>query len=194
MIGSGKSAVAEKFQQLGALIIDADILARQAVLPGSTTLRVVLQTFGEQFLSADGSLDRKALGALVFSDIEKRKALEAIVHPRVRELWIEALEQALQGRPKPKLVIYVVPLLFESGASPPGVDQTLLVCAPRQQCLERIMQRDNCNQALAAAKYDAQMPESQKRAQADYVLENDTSIEELHSKVQTLWLRLTGSR
>jgi dephospho-CoA kinase len=193
-IATGKSRVAALLRERGVPMVDADELARQAVEPGSPGLAEVLAQFGSGVLAPDGSLDRGRLAAMVFSDTEARERLNAIVHPRVRELSQErfgALERAGQ-----ELAGYDVPLLFEV-----GLDRVLkpvvVVGATESAQIARLAERSGMTEGEARARIAAQLPLAEKRARADYVLENDGSLEELASKVDALaqWLRAgSGAR
>jgi dephospho-CoA kinase len=189
-IGSGKSAVAERFARLGARIIDADMLAREAVAAGTSTLEAVIRRFGKEMLTAEGELDRKRLGALVFSDPSARLDLEAIVHPRVRELFTQALAEA--EKTPSALIVYVVPLLFETRNRYPELERSILVASPKESCLRRVMARDGVTREFAEMKYAAQMPESEKRKRADIVIENNAGEAELDAKVRSVFDALTG--
>ncbi len=169
-------------------MVDADELARQAVDPGSSGLAEVIATFGTGVLAGDGSLDRQRLAALVFSDPEARKRLNAIVHPRVRELSQQRfaeLERAGQ-----QLACYDVPLLFDVGLDR-ALKPVVVVGASESAQIARLAERSGMTEPEARARIAAQLPLDEKRARADYVLENDGSLEELASKADALagWLR-----
>lgn len=169
-------------------MVDADELAREAVDPGSPGLAEVIATFGSGVLAPDGRLDRQRLAALVFSDSEARKRLNAIVHPRVRELSQQRFAEL--GRAGQQLAGYDVPLLFEV-----GLDQALrpvvVVSASESTQLARLAQRSGMTESEARARIAAQLPLAEKRARADYVIENDGPLAALESKVDALaaWLR-----
>ena len=189
-IGSGKSRVAALLRDRGVPVVDADELAREAVAAGSAGLADVVAEFGPEVLAPDGSLDRKRLAALVFSDEAARKRLNALTHPRVRQLSAERFaELASQGVP---LAGYDVPLLFEV-----GLDATLrpvvLVAASEPNQLKRIMARDGLSEGEAHARIRAQLPLSEKRKRADHVLENDGSVAELAAQVDALLPKLRAS-
>lgn len=189
-IGSGKSRVAALFRERGVPVVDADELAREAVAPGSAGLADVVQSFGAGVLAPDGSLDRKRLGALVFADEAARKRLNAITHPRVRQLSAEHFGRLEQSGVT--LAGYDVPLLFEV-----GLDQLLcpivVVAASEATQLERILARDGLSEAEARARIAAQLPLSEKRRRADYVIENDGSLSELSQQVDRLLPQLRAS-
>jgi dephospho-CoA kinase len=189
-IGSGKSRASALLRERGVPVVDADELAREAVAVGSPGLADIVAEFGPAVLAADGSLDRKRLAALVFSDEAARKRLNALTHPRVRQLSAERFATlASQGV---LLAGYDVPLLFEV-----GLDATLrpvvLVAASEPTQLARIMARDGLSEAEARARIDAQLPLSEKRARADHVLENDGSVAELAAQVDALLPKLRAS-
>ncbi len=186
-IGTGKSRVAAMLRERGVPVVDADELAREAVAPGSPGLAEIVQSFGPGVLAADGSLDRKGLAALVFTDETARKRLNAITHPRVRQLaQARFAELAQQGV---SLAGYDVPLLFEV-----GLEQLLrpvvVVAASEDTQLARIVARDGAGGADARARTAAQLPLAEKRRRADYVLENDGSLAELSAQVDGLLEKL----
>lgn len=189
-IGSGKSQAAEFFEALGASVVDADILARKVVEPGSPALEEIAATFGPTVISPGGTLDRKALGQIVFSDSELRLRLEDILHPRIRERYLQELEKLSLTSPPPTLVVYVVPLLFESRYEYPEVNAIVVVSAPRETCVTRIMSRDQCSRELAEKKYDSQIPIEEKVRRADYVIPNDSTIDALREHVRQTFAAL----
>jgi dephospho-CoA kinase len=186
-IGSGKSTAAALFRERGVPIIDADELAREAVAPGSTGLADVAAAFGPEILAADGSLDRKKLGALVFSDTHARERLNAITHPLVRRLSQErfrALDE--QGV---TLAGYDVPLLFEVGLD--AVLRPIVVVTAREATqLERILARDGISEQAARERLAAQLPLSDKQKRADYVLYNNGTVAALAAQVDALLEKL----
>lgn len=187
-IGSGKSAAAHIFERLGAVILDADVLARQVVEPGNPALNEILSTFGKGVLQPDGTLNRKRLGEIVFSDSGEREKLEAIVHPRIRELFLEALGPAAElARKRGEPLIYVVPLLYESRNVYPEIQKVIVVWAPEEVCIERVIQRDGCSRDLALKKLHAQISPDEKKRRADIVIENDSDLANLETEVQTVF-------
>ena len=190
-IASGKSAVARMLRAAGVPVVDADLLAREAVAPGTEGLAAVLRRFGPSVLAEDGSLDRKALGARVFSDVEARRALNAIVHPAVAALAVARLDELRAGGAP--LAVYEVPLLFESHLEG-MMDATLLVAAPEETQVARMRARDGLDEAAARARMAAQMPLADKRRRATAVVENDGSLPELATRLAVAWQALTGER
>jgi dephospho-CoA kinase len=189
MIGAGKSTVAERLKARGASIIDADLLARTAVRPGSEGLAQISAHFGPAFLTPAGELDRKKLGQAIFNDDKKRKELEQILHPQIRKLHAEALQRILNDHKAdttPHLIVAVIPLLFEAGQSYEHLKYKVLVAAPRTVCIDRIIARDQCTRAEAEARYDSQMPEAKKRALSDFVIENSGSPAALDKEIERL--------
>ena len=183
-IASGKSAVAAQLASLGALIIDADILAREAVEPGRPALAAIETRWGRGVLRRDGSLDRAALRRIVFADPAERAALDAIVHPAVARLRHAAVETARRrGEP---LVVCDIPLLFEAGLEG-TVDRIVLVDAPAEARRERIVRDRGLSPEEADSMIAAQMPSEAKRARAHYVIDNDGALEELEARVDALW-------
>lgn len=189
-IGSGKSTAASLFQEMGAVVIDADCLAHRAVEPGSLALIKVIEAFGKTYISEDGSLLRKELSALIFSDPKSRLKLEEIVHPEIRRLFTEQLKEISARFAAPALVIYSAPLLFESRQNYPELQYIVLISASRQTCIRRVVSRDHCPPEYAARIYDAQLPREIKELKADFIIKNEGSLEELGCRVKALYNRL----
>lgn len=184
-IASGKTTVSDMFAELGAAVVDADLLAREAVAPGSPGLAKVAERFGEQVLAADGTLDRAALRKIVFSDEQARKDLEAIVHPAVRELTMAQIEHHRQRAANYCLV--VIPLLAESGRHK-QYDHVLVVDVDEQTQLNRLLQRDGNSEAQSRRMIASQASREQRLAIADFIIENhaDNSLAELRQQVEML--------
>jgi dephospho-CoA kinase len=179
-IASGKSAVAERFADLGASVIDADVVARELVSPGTPALAEIVATFGNEVLDTNGALDRRAMRARVFTDAMARAQLDAIVHPRVR--------QELQARASLVIGSYallVIPLMVESGHYD-WVDRTLVVDVPREVQRTRLLARDGITQQLADAMLAAQASREQRLAIADDVIENLGTLADLDAPVRAL--------
>lgn len=186
-IASGKSEVSRLLAAKGMPIIDADLLAREAVAPGSAALDRIAARWPQ--VVQRGVLDRKALGEIVFASEEERRALEAIVHPWIRDEALRRMEALLaEGAPR---VIYEAPLLFETG-SDAYLDAVILVAAPEHLQRERIMRRDHLDEAQAQARIAAQLPLDEKRRRATHVIENDADLESLARKVDALWADISG--
>jgi dephospho-CoA kinase len=185
-IASGKSAVSTCFETLGVPVIDTDALAREAVAPGSDGLAAVVARFGRSLLLPDGTLNRRALRAIVFADTTARVDLEAIVHPRVHRL----LAERIAGIEAPYCVL-AIPLLIEGGRIP--VDRVLVVDCPREVQLARLLARDGETLAGAEAILAAQATREARLARADDIIDNTGSLESLKSRVRELhgrYLRL----
>jgi dephospho-CoA kinase len=174
-IGSGKSAVAASFAELGATVIDADALAREVVAPGSAGLREI-GVLWPAAIGAGGVLDRAALAAVVFADETARARLNAITHPRVRERAAELERDAPDG-----LVVHVVPLLFE-GDFWRACDKTVVVIAPAEARVLRVVTRDAAEPAAVERRMAAQIDPALARARADYVIENDGDLADLRER------------
>lgn len=188
-VASGKSAVAAKLASLGAVVIDADALARQVVEPGTTGLAAIKDTFGEGILLPDGSLDRPALGAIVFSDAAQRAKLNEIVHPLVREQAVALREAAAPGA----LVVEDIPLLVESGQAD-RFDAVIVVQAPHDERIRRMVQDRGWSRDDAEARMAAQATDDQRAAVADYLLDNSGSLEELEAQVASLYRQLAPAQ
>lgn len=186
-IASGKSLVTETFRSLGALVVSADELAREAVRPGSETLRRLVGQFGREILQTDGSLDRKALAERVFTDAGAREALNRITHPAIAALAEKRLQEL--SRQAGRLVVYEAPLLFEAGAEK-RVDAVLVVRIAEPLQVERLMRRDGLSEAQARARIDSQIPQAEKVARADYVIDNSGSPEATSEQVRKIFRQL----
>ena len=190
-IGSGKSTVARLLAEHGAVVVDADALAREVVEPGTPGLAAVVAEFGPSVLAGDGSLDRAALAAVVFADPSRRQALEAIVHPLVGARSAELIA----GAPAEAVVVYDVPLLAESAGT--GRDRTgewdavVVVEATIEQRVARLVAR-GLPEPDARARIAAQATDEQRRAIADQVLDNSGDLAHLEAQVDTLWTVLTS--
>ncbi len=181
-IGSGKTAVARRLAEHGALVVDADVLAREVVGPGTPGLAAVAAEFGPRVLTASGELDRPALAALVFADDAARSRLNAIVHPLVRRRAAELVAAAPPGT----VVVQDVPLLVETGGAG-GYDLVLVVEAPAELRVQRLVRDRGMAAAEARARMAAQASDEQRRAVADVVLVNDGTPEQLRAQVDRLW-------
>lgn len=186
-IGSGKSAVADCFASLGATIIDADLLARKAVEPNSPALGEIVSSFGAGILTDKGELNRKQLAGIIYSDPQARQKLEQILHPQVRALFLSELESVRQKQLQPKLIVFVIPLLFEGKISYPEIEKVLLVSSSKKLCLERIQKRDNRDLTTAEKIYSTQLPPEKKEKLADYVIYNNSTIEALKLEVEKIF-------
>lgn len=183
-IASGKSTVARIWARHGARIIDADELARRAVEPGSPGLGRVVEEFGPGVLGPDGELDRGALRRLVFADPEARVRLEAIVHPEVARLRAE--EEARAAREGVGVVVNDIPLLFEVGLER-EFDLVVLVDAPVEERMARLVGLRGLDEVEARRMIDAQLPAEEKRGKADFVIDNDGTITELEARALEVW-------
>ena len=183
-IASGKSAVAERLAARGATVIDADALARAALAPGTAAMARVRGRFGMSVFAADGALDRAALGRLVFSDPSARRDLEAIVHPEVARGRAAALAAARTAGAR--LVVSDVPLLFEAGLEG-EFDRIVVVDAPEQLRLTRLVRERGLSDADARAIMAAQADPVAKRARATHVIDNAGSLDDLDRQVAALW-------
>ncbi len=183
-IASGKSTVAALLAAHGATIIDADLLARDAVRPGTPALEALVERFGPSILLADGSLDRPALRDRVFRDPVAREAVNAIVHPAVGRLRERQLTEA--KRRGDAVVISDIPLLFEVGLEH-AFDGVILVDAPESARLERLVRDRALSRDQAQAMMHAQWPSSRKRAGATWIIDNDGPPEQLAGCVADLW-------
>lgn len=187
-IASGKSTIAGAFARLGAALVDADQLARDVVAPKSPVLQTLVARFGAEILLPEGSLDRERLGQIIFTDSVARQDLNQIMHPAIGQLAVERLQQ-LKKKPGLSLVVYEAPLLFEAGAEG-RVDQVLVVKIEPQVQVQRLMQRDQLDEVAAQQRIATQMPQGEKLARADYVIDNSGTVAEALQQVDSLWQEL----
>ncbi|MGN9775730.1 dephospho-CoA kinase [Micromonospora sp. H33] len=181
-IGSGKSAVAARLAERGAVIVDSDRISREVVAPGTEGLAEIVAAFSERVLGPDGALDRAALGAVIFADEAARRALEAIIHPRVRARTAELVAAAAPDA----IVVNDVPLLVEVGLAP-TYHLVVVVEAAVPTRLERLARDRGMDPAEARRRIAAQADDARRRAAADVVLTNDATLADLHAAVDALW-------
>ena len=190
-IGAGKSTVAMRFAELGAHIIDADKLARDAVAPGSEGLRALVSAFGTEVLDKDGALNRPALGQLVFSDPQARDRLEQIVHPEVSRLSTLAIEHWRQIDPS-GIVIYDIPLLVES-KNAYEFDAVVVLAVPPATRIERLVSLRGMNRDEAQRRVQSQATEEKRIARADYIIDASSTVEHTLEQVDAIWSQLQAS-
>ena len=183
-IATGKSTVSRMFAHLGARVIDADLLSREVVMPGQPAYARIVEEFGSKLVQDDGSLDRKALGAIVFADPARRKRLEEITHPAIgaRQQRILSVldEEGFEG-----IVLWDAALLFESGGVA-KMDRVVVVSADPETERKRLMQRDGLSEADARARIASQMPIAEKAKRADHVIDNSGTREETGRQVRAV--------
>jgi dephospho-CoA kinase len=189
-IATGKSYVRVRLEELGVPTSDADTFARAVVAPGTIGLEVVVQAFGHDVLDATGGLDRRKLGAIVFADPAKRRQLEEIVHPAVREAtdaWYAHLEPAVP------FAVADIPLLYETGRERDFEKVIVVACEPETQ-VKRVMERDHLSEADARQRIHAQLPIAEKVRRADYVIRTDGSFEDTDTQVRGIVEALQRAR
>ncbi|GLY71818.1 dephospho-CoA kinase [Actinoallomurus iriomotensis] len=184
-IGSGKSEVSRRLVALGAVLVDADAVAREVVEPGTPGLAAVVEEFGEQILLPDGELDRERLGEIVFADDARRARLNAIVHPLVGRRMQELVDEA----PADAIVVYDVPLLTENDLA--GLyDLVVVVDAPVEEQVRRLTELRGMTEDAARARIAAQATRERRRAIADRIIDNSGTLESLAAQVDDLWAEL----
>jgi dephospho-CoA kinase len=186
-IGSGKSSVARLLSERGAVVVDADAIAREVVTAGSEGLEAVVDEFGDEVLGPDGELDRAALAATVFSHQVLLARLEAIVHPRVRA----RREQLIGGLGDAAVIVEDIPLLVEKGMQD-AFDVVVVVTAPVEVRVARLVGGRGMDEADVRARIASQAPDEARVAVADVVIDNSGSPEDLERQVDQLWQRLTA--
>lgn len=187
-IASGKSTVAHMLAELGAPIIDFDRMAREVAAPGEPAFEEIVAYFGEQVKGPDGTLDRKRLSDMVFSDPEKRKTLEGMTHPRILDRFMRKVHEMARTHGH-GIVQAVIPLLFEVNLIP-LVHKILVVYIPPHKQMERLMARDHITRDKARRILDAQMPIDEKVKKADFVIRNEGDMDETREAVKALWQEL----
>jgi dephospho-CoA kinase len=188
-MGTGKSHVRAVFAALGVPTIDADTLARDVVTHGTPGFDAVVAKFGRGILNADGDLDRRALGALVFADSGKRRDLEAILHPAIKgaiDQWFTTLDQSAQP-----FAIADIPLLYEVKLDK-EYDAVIVTACTRENQVRRIMARDNLDASEVQHRLDAQMPIDEKVKRANYVIDTNGSLVQTNAQVHKLYRDLSG--
>ena len=197
VVGAGKSEAAKLFARRGAVLLDADELAREVVAPGTPGLTELVREFGAEFLDPKtGALDRKRLAALIFRDAAARKRLEDLLHPRIHTLFKARLATTLAEIRPPYgalgVIVYVVPLLFESRYSYPELDCAVVVSAPLEVLKARIMKRDSCSAEQAEQKIATQLPLDLKEAGADFVIYNSSTLTALDEQIGRIYAALAA--
>ncbi|GBC86568.1 Dephospho-CoA kinase [bacterium HR12] len=185
-IGSGKTTVARMLERRGAVVFDADVLARKAVEPGTPGFNAVVERFGASVLAPGGDLDREALASIVFADPAARRDLEAIVHPEVRRMFSEACEAY---RDTDAVVVFSAPLLVETGMHS-AFDVLIVVAATERTQIERLMRGRGMSEEQIRARIAAQAPLEEKAAVADILIDNEGTLEELEAQVDRVWADL----
>ncbi|EAE7319190.1 dephospho-CoA kinase [Listeria monocytogenes] len=190
-VATGKSTVSNMIQQAGIPLVDADIAARKVVEPGTEGLKEIVAYFGGEILLADGTLDRAKLGEIIFKDKEKREKLNEITHPRVKDYMLEARERFF--RAGEELVFFDIPLLFESHLES-LVDQIVVVWTTPETELKRLMERNNLTKEDALRRIESQMGIDEKARKADFVIDNNESLEKTQKQVYTFIERFVKNK
>jgi dephospho-CoA kinase len=190
-IATGKSTVSEMFRRLGAVIIDADVLAREVVAPGEPALAEIAREFGD-VLQADGTLDRKKVGAVIFGDAERRRKLEAITHPAIRARFLARL-QALRDDGFDGIVMFDAPVLIESG-NYRNMERLVVVVGDDATQRRRLMARDSIDDAAAGRRIASQMPVAEKAKLADHVIDNSGDRAATEDQVRRVYAALLQAK
>ncbi|MCY7771255.1 dephospho-CoA kinase [Bacillus haynesii] len=182
-IASGKSTIAQMFQQCGITVVDADVIAKEAVEQGMPAYQKIAETFGQGVLLETGDIDRRKLGEIVFANEEKRMQLNAIVHPEVRKMMIKQRDEAI--RAGERFVVLDIPLLYESGLEH-LTDKVIVVWVPLELQLERLMKRNQLNEDEALNRIHAQHSLDEKKKRADAVIDNSGSLKDTEAQLHQL--------
>ncbi|MDY6836545.1 MAG: dephospho-CoA kinase [Thermodesulfobacteriota bacterium] len=187
-IATGKTVVANVLQELGAGLIDLDLIARRVVERGTPGLREIIDYFGNEFLQEDGTLDRKRLSKIVFQDADKRKRLEEATHPFIFEELLKEVNNITE-KDEEAIIQVVVPLLIEKNAQS-LFDRVIVVYIPKELQIERLTRRDGISRQEAANMLKAQLPIDDKLEHADFVVNNEGSLENTRRQVEEIWQAL----
>lgn len=191
-IATGVTTVAHVFKEHGAVVIEADQVAREIVQPGSPVLQKIVEVFGSKVLKRDGTLDRKQLADIVFQDATARHRLNTITHPTILRRVEEEVERLRVANPD-AIVMIDLPLLLDTvGPEAYGIDGVIVVTASPEAQIKRLVARDRLSPKEAQQRLDAQRPVSEKEAEADWVIENNGSVEETRRQAEILWQELSS--
>ena len=191
-IGSGKSAIAERLASYGASIVDSDLIAHQITSTGGLAIEPIAERFGSEFIQTDGALDRKKMRVLVFEDMQSRKALEAITHPLIRAKAIEQARLAIERQAL--YIVFVVPLLLESSEWFQFIDHVVVADCSEAIQIQRVMERNGLTRQEVESILQAQATRAERLAQADTVIENMGSLEDLAEQVRLLHQKILQIR
>ncbi|MBI2972442.1 MAG: dephospho-CoA kinase [Armatimonadetes bacterium] len=189
-IATGVSTVAKIFRELGAIVIEADKIAREVVVPGTDVHRKIVEAFGKEILNPDGTIHRQRLGQIVFTDATARRKLNRITHPSIRRRIQEEVEQIGEQRPDAIVLIDVPLLLDTTGPDTFEMDGVIVVTADGDRQIDRLMNRDGLSREDAERRLAAQRPAAEKAEEADWVVDNSGSVEETRRQVEGLWKKL----
>ncbi|WP_336787990.1 dephospho-CoA kinase [Paenibacillus sp. MMO-177] len=184
-IATGKTTVAAMLVERGAMLVDADQVAREVVMPGEPALEAVASAFGQAVIHTDGTLDRKALGGIVFNNRDLLAKLENILHPAIRNRMQHRIRQYEEQNPR-QLVVADIPLLFETGQEM-LYDGIMVAYVPRELQLKRLMERNGLAEEEAERRIGLQMDIEQKRSRADWIIDNSGSLDETRRQVDDFW-------
>ena len=191
-IGSGKSAIAERLASYGASIVDSDLIAHQITSTGGLAIEPIAERFGSEFIQTDGALDGKKMRVLVFEDLQSRKALEAITHPLIRAKAIEQARLAIERQAL--YIVFVVPLLLESSEWFQFIDHVVVADCSEAIQIQRVMERNGLTRQEVESILQAQATRAERLAQADTVIENMGSLEDLAEQVRLLHQKILQIR
>ena len=188
-VGTGKSTVSQFLQDLGAVLLDADKVGHESYLPNSLTWKDLVAAFGDGILQPDQQIDRKKLGAIVFSDPARLAQLNGIVHPRMREMMKQKL-QDMKAR-SVKVVVLEAAILIEAKWTP-LVDEVWVTAAPEQTVIQRVQKRNNWTEEQIRGRIKAQLPDAERRRHAQVIVDTDCTLDEVREKVKALWKTRLG--
>lgn len=191
-IATGVSTVAQMFRELGAVVIEADKIARDVVVPGTDPYGKIVETFGREILSADGTIDRRRLGQIIFADGAARRRLNVITHPAIHRRIAEEVERLRETRPDAVVILDVPLLLDTTGPDSFDMEGVIVVVADPKTQAARLIERDGLSREEVERRLASQRPAAEKAAEAEWVIQNAGSIDETRRQVAALWQRLKG--
>jgi len=189
-IATGVSTVAQMFREMGAVVIEADQIAREVVTPGTDAYRAIVEAFGKKVLQRDGTIDRRRLGETIFKDQAARRRLNAITHPPIRRRIQEEVERLRDERPEAIVMVDIPLLLDTSGPEAFDLDAVIVVTASPEVQVDRLRARDKISQEEAERRVASQRPAAEKAAEADWVIDNSGALDETRKQVELLWQEL----
>ena len=189
-IATGVTTVAQMFRDMGAIVVEADQIAREVVEPGTGAYQKIVGAFGKKVVGRDGTLDRKVLGEIIFNDTAARRRLNAITHQEIRQHILAEIERLRTTNPDAVVIVDIPLLLDTTGPEAFNLEGVIVVVARREQQIERLKARDGLSPDAIEQRIDAQRPVAEKEAEADWVIDNSGSLEETRRQVELLWQEL----
>lgn len=190
LIGAGKTTVANIFAELGAKIIDADVLTREVLSENVAFISELKKIFPENVFYNE-SINKKEIARIIFNDQNKKNEYEKLIHPEIDKLYKKKLSELINIYGEDSIIIYDAPLLFEVGYTLKDFSQIILIIASKENCLKRIVARNNCSKEEALLRFNSQISPEKKKLMADIIINNDDSLEKLQNEINQIWLKIT---